>query len=59
MSLSTYYWEYGRHVAQLHRRGRRRRRRRRRQREIPLATITWENQFMGFLYFPFWVWGSA
>ena len=23
------------------------------------ATITWENQFMGFLYFPIWVWGSA
>ena len=30
-----------------------------RPREIPLATITWENQFMGFLYFPIWVRGSA
>ena len=30
-----------------------------RPREIPLATITRENQFMGFLYFPIWVWGSA
>ena len=30
-----------------------------RPREIPLATITWENQFLGFLYFPIWVWGSA
>ena len=30
-----------------------------RPREIPLATITWENQFMGFLYFPIWVWGSV
>ena len=30
-----------------------------RPRELPLATITWENQFMGFLYFPIWVWGSA
>ena len=29
MSLSTYYLEYGRHVARLHRRRRRRRRRRR------------------------------
>ena len=30
-----------------------------RPRELPLATITWENQFMGFLYFLIWVWGSA
>ena len=30
-----------------------------RPREIPLATITRENQFLGFLYFPIWVWGSA
>ena len=45
MSLSTYYLEYGRHLA--------------RPRELPLATITRENQFMGFVYFPIWVWGSA
>ena len=32
---------------------------RRRPRELPLAMITWENQFKGFLYFPIWVWGSA
>ena len=36
MSLSTYYLDYGHHVARLHRR----RRRRARPREIPLATIT-------------------
>ena len=46
MSLSTYCLDYGRYVARLHRR----RRRRARPREIPLATITWEHQFMGFLY---------
>ena len=54
MSLSTYYLEDGRHVARLHRRHRRAR-----PREIPLVAITWENQFMSFLYFPIWVWGSA
>ena len=54
MSLSTYYLEDGRHVARLHRR-----RRRARPREIPLVAITWENQFMSFLYFPIWVWSSA
>ena len=27
--------------------------------EIPLAMMTKENQFMGFLWFPIWAWGSA
>ena len=27
--------------------------------EIPLASKTRENRFMGFLYFPLWVWGSV
>ena len=30
-----------------------------RPREILLATITRENQFMGLLYFPIRVWGST
>ena len=47
------------HVERLHRRRRVAAVVRTRPREIPLATITWENQFMGFLYFPIWVWGYA
>ena len=30
-----------------------------RPRAIPLAMITTKYQFMGFLFFPIWVWGSA
>ena len=54
MSLSTCYLEYGCHVAQLHRR---------RRAYVPIRNTngydTWENQFMGFLYFLIWVWGST
>ena len=38
MSLSTYYFEYGRHVARLRRRRRRRHRRRRRRRRAYVPT---------------------
>ena len=48
MSLSIYYLEHGRHVAQLHRHGRLRRRRRARPRAIPLAMITMRKSINGF-----------
>ena len=48
MSLSIYYLEHGRHVARLHRHGRRRRRRRARPRAIPLAMITMRKSIHGF-----------
>ena len=59
MSPSTYYYEYGRHVAWL-----RRRRRRRHRAYAPTSNAakpgwTWENQLMGLLFIPIWVWGSA
>ena len=46
MSLSTYYLEYGRHVARIHRR---RRRRRTRPRAIPLPMITMRKSIHAFL----------
>ena len=50
MSLSTYYLEYGRHLARLHRRRRRRRRVvRTRPRAIPLAMITMRKSTHGSL----------
>ena len=54
MSLSTYYLEYGRHVARLHRR-------RRRAYASTSNTAVYDNheKIHTWVSFPIWFWGSA